>query len=141
MDLHGRDTHNPWSLREMCVYQQYDVERKQTKWILLQPPDRLIERVEGDRTIHANVLHLHILCMSVAESNWSSYINYLQMEVAREVRDPVIAYTRRCSRSPGRACLLLQGEQFEKTRLRRKLCECTKAATRSPASLQISVST
>ncbi|KAL9075021.1 MAG: hypothetical protein Q9161_001952 [Pseudevernia consocians] len=84
MDLHGRDTQNSWSLREMCVYQQYDVERKQTKWILLQPPNRLTERIEGDRTIHANVLHLHILCMSVAESNWSSYINYLQMEVARE---------------------------------------------------------
>lgn len=135
MDLHGRNTQNPWSLREMCVYQQYDVERKQTKWILLQPPDRLTERIEGDRTIHANVLHLHILCMSVAESNWTSYINYLQMEVAREVKDPEKAYTYQCSRSSGRACLLLEGEKFAKTRLRSELCECTKATARSPASL------
>ena len=91
MDLHGRNTQNPWSLREMCVYQQYDAEKKQTKWILLQPPDRLLERIERDRTVHANVLHIHILCMTVAESNWTSYINYLRMEVAREVKNSEIA--------------------------------------------------
>ncbi len=101
MDLHSRNTQNPWSLREMCVYQQYDVEKKQTKWILLQPPDRFTERIEGDRTIHENILHLHILCMSVAESNWTSYINYLEMEAAREVMDPEIAYTFQCSCSSG----------------------------------------
>lgn len=92
MDLHGRNTQNPWSLRETCVYQQYDAERKRTKWILLQPPGRLLERIERDRTVHANVLHIHVLCMTVAESNWTSYINYLRMEVAREVKNSDTAY-------------------------------------------------
>ena len=95
MDLHGRNTQNPWSLREMCVYQQYDVETKQTRWILLQPPDPLIERIEGDRTIHANALNVHILCMTIAESNWTSYINYIRMEIDREVTDPETAYLSR----------------------------------------------
>ena len=58
----------------------------QAKWILLQPSRRVIERIEGDRTIIAKALHLHIICMSVAESNWASYIHYLQMEAGREVQ-------------------------------------------------------
>ncbi|KAL8697682.1 MAG: hypothetical protein Q9224_002191 [Gallowayella concinna] len=86
MELHGRHTNNPWSQRTMCIYQQHDRSTHQTKCIFLQPADRVYQAIQKDPWIHEKILPLHILCLSAAESNWGSYIEYMHLEIAREAR-------------------------------------------------------
>ncbi|KIW23674.1 uncharacterized protein PV07_11854 [Cladophialophora immunda] len=86
---HGRDPKKPWSLRQLGVYQQSQGSDQPPTWILVQPPERLEQRLRNillatvkDRgnmqTINA-VLHLVVL--STALSNWDEYIDYSRKEL------------------------------------------------------------
>lgn len=88
MELHGRSSNNPWSQREMDTYQQYDTSSHRTKCILLQPADRVTQAFRSSASSHGNPMVLHVVCLSAAELNWGSYVKYLHLELAKEVRKP-----------------------------------------------------
>ncbi|KAL8913128.1 MAG: hypothetical protein Q9171_002022 [Xanthocarpia ochracea] len=84
MELHGRKSRNPWSQREMGIYQQYNTSSHRTRCILLQPADRVTQALESSSYSHDNPMVFHVVCLSVAELKWGTYLKYLHLQLAKE---------------------------------------------------------
>lgn len=75
-EKHGRATlKDPWSLRQMAVYHQYDSDTQRSTWILVQPFKRskeaFLKQFTASKTPHA----LHKLLMGLSLSDWRWYLN------------------------------------------------------------------
>jgi hypothetical protein len=90
---HGREQQNPWSLRQTAVYQRYDSTSRTSKWMIIQPSERLqVELTEylelkdtitGSVTITSCDAHtVHAMVFSSTERNWREYMNTLQRELS-----------------------------------------------------------
>lgn len=85
VEKHGRDLKSPWSVRHMAVYQQFNAEKRSSKWILLHPSAaarQQLKKVVSDVACHGPVdqRFLHLTFLWVTEKNWREYVNYLQKE-------------------------------------------------------------
>ena len=88
MDKNGRDPKNPWSLRQVGVYQQTRSLEERAIWILIQPPERLLQQLK--LTLTETLRHkwsrqdrdrmLHLAVLSVTLSTWDEYIECLRNE-------------------------------------------------------------
>lgn len=78
-EKHGRSNlTDPWSLRQMAVYQRYNMSKGTSMWILLQPFQRLKDSLWKDLynwCPSAHPLTLHALLASLEIFNWRWYLN------------------------------------------------------------------
>ena len=78
-EKHGRgNLKDPWSLRQMAVYQRYDMSKMISVWIVLQPFQRYrrsLWKEFRNSGPSANPLTLHALLISLEASNWRWYLN------------------------------------------------------------------
>ena len=87
---HGRKSGCPFSIRQMAIYQRFDLVKNTSRWIFVQPPDdfaielRSKLSVEGQEKSSACDIHRQIFM--VAEQEWRDYICYLDAELATLVR-------------------------------------------------------
>ncbi|KAH8587929.1 hypothetical protein B0O99DRAFT_601212 [Bisporella sp. PMI_857] len=87
-DKHGRDLNDPWSIRNMAVYQQFNSVTTSSSWIILQPSKacyRLLRDFSnGSEYSQARISGLPLVNMLYfwsIEKNWRDYINYLEKEL------------------------------------------------------------
>lgn len=85
VENHGWDLENPWSVRHMAVYHQFDAEKKSSNWILLHPSAAVrqqLEKVVSEVACAgpADRRFLHLIFLWSTEKNWRDYVNYLENE-------------------------------------------------------------
>jgi hypothetical protein len=96
-ERHGRDIHNPWSLRQTGLYQRVVVATQQASWIILQYSDTVkdaviekLERLTRDHSMMRQrqvLLHLAVLTSSLR--NWDEYFEYQAAELEKLVRTTI----------------------------------------------------
>ncbi len=93
VDKNGRDPAEPWSLRQVGVYQQTSSLSKRSVWILVQPPERLHKQLKlaitgtsrHEWSEQNSDMMLHLAVLSVTLSNWDQYIEYLRDKLTQLV--------------------------------------------------------
>ncbi|KAF8537378.1 hypothetical protein BDD12DRAFT_982194 [Trichophaea hybrida] len=108
-EQHGRGGTgtSAWSIRQLAVYVQYDTQTRRSRWLLLQPGEKIkcaISRFLKDPTIEKcfseDPMILHSLFFNVTEKNWRAYINVLE-EALAELEDRAL-YARVGDQTPRR---------------------------------------
>lgn len=96
MELNGRlptenTDHDPWSIRQTAIYQQYDQELNRIVFILISPSDS-VKTAFADALEEAGsnnqVLHpfdLHLILVSLLHSNWRLYVRSLEKVMREQV--------------------------------------------------------
>jgi hypothetical protein len=82
---HGRTYPNdPFSIREVGVYQKYSSKDRTCQWIFLQAPDALKDRIRatmecsGDERRPASQVQIHALLLCSVSEEWRDYLVYLE---------------------------------------------------------------
>lgn len=95
-EKNGRVDSPPWSLRQVGVYQQCNIQGGRSCWILLNPSEYLRARVEqtlrdgpDDENTKHSALILHLALLSATSRNWLQYMEDLQTEIKELVRPPL----------------------------------------------------
>ena len=91
-----RPKRNPWSIRQIGVYERLDLHTGQSVWIILQPSERAYRRfkettelpqtsIEGTRSAS---MTLHTAILIAASREWGEYLEDLRKQMQRLVRVP-----------------------------------------------------
>lgn len=84
-ELHGRSNlKNPWSLRQMAVYQKYDIQNKHSIWIFVQPFQRFRNDLWEEFSRSGPTTHplgLHAYMLGSEATNWRWYLNDLRLAI------------------------------------------------------------
>jgi hypothetical protein len=92
MEENGRSRGNPWSLRQIGVYQKVNFRTGRSVWIILQlsgtTRSRMNETVQGKAACHESCggpLRLHATLLLATVGNWADYIEFLHSRLRRVV--------------------------------------------------------
>jgi hypothetical protein len=92
VELNGRRGPNPWSVRQMGVYQKFNIAEQRGKCILIQPSLELQRRLQEELDDGDNYgelidewMNVHSQCINTLSRNWLAYIKFLEKEVAKIV--------------------------------------------------------
>lgn len=94
MERNNRNRGDPWSLRQLGLYQQFNVSSDRTMWLILQPPSSVLdatrqiwnENKTDSRSPQTWIVKTHLLFMCLMVRNWQEYLDHLQSELAFFVR-------------------------------------------------------
>ena len=93
VELNERDSGDPWSLRQMGVYEKFKFQSRSSKWILLQPSPAALQALEDGLRSRGHDLHsftnsmsLHTRLLFTSSRQWPDYIDYLRAQLERLVR-------------------------------------------------------
>ncbi|KAF8537920.1 hypothetical protein BDD12DRAFT_911130 [Trichophaea hybrida] len=98
--LHDRPgSMDPWSVRQIGLYQKYTTLSKRGTYIILEPSSDLQRRLRevckpGTHEVKDFLSHwtsFHLLCLGSLEGNWQQYINFLHEQV--ESIDNVVRFS------------------------------------------------
>ncbi|EHK43559.1 hypothetical protein TRIATDRAFT_320809 [Trichoderma atroviride IMI 206040] len=82
VELNHRDIGDPWSPRQMGVYQRFHAPTQRTVWVMIKPPQRLrdifeekISAIHGYKPLaNAQFLLFHLAILSFSLVNWGEYV-------------------------------------------------------------------
>lgn len=84
-EKHGRDLENPWVMRRILVYHQYNLDSRNSTWILLQCPPNLRKRLASTLSVTGQTqfsiiehTKLHMVILSEVFKGWRAYVNHLE---------------------------------------------------------------
>ena len=87
---HGRKSGCPFSIRQMAIYQRFDLGKKTSRWIFVQAPDDFTEDLRSELSLGGqeklSTSNIYRRVFLVAEQEWRDYICYLEAELAALVR-------------------------------------------------------
>ena len=87
---HGRKSGCPFSIRQMAIYQRFDLVKKTSTWIFVQAPDDFAKELRSKRSAEGqeelSACDIHRRIFMAAEQEWRDYICYLDAELATLVR-------------------------------------------------------
>lgn len=74
---------DPFSIREVGVYQQFFSNSQISNWIFLQAPAHLQERLrrafsDADETVPLQQFQLHSSILLCVSNDWREYLSYLE---------------------------------------------------------------
>lgn len=100
VEKNGRNRGDPWSLRQMGVYQQVSLPKKNSVWIMLQPSGRCREHLdkisqantEDHSHLFANPMLLHLHFLTAMAGQWEDYIQDLQDRLKNLVKRDSLHY-------------------------------------------------
>ncbi len=81
---------DPFSMREVGVYQHFSASTQQCNWVLLQASDQLKDRLRrafqsDDGTLPVKQFLLHSLILLDVSEEWREYLIYLEEEFSKLV--------------------------------------------------------
>ena len=99
----GRESGNPWSLRQTAIYHRYDIGQGCWTWFLIQPSHLFhsqlitdLSQVLDDNSRRASVpALLHNMHLTLGLSSFGDYIDSLHSEVVRMVCSGVLRRNQR----------------------------------------------
>lgn len=75
-EKHGRPGLNwPWSLRQMFVYQKFDIQDQKSVWIVIQPFQDCKAAIEERVVEDMHPMNLHPLLLHLGLRDWRWYLN------------------------------------------------------------------
>ena len=80
-ELHGRDTEEPWVIRQLLVYQRHEIKSSSSTWIILQCPLHLrhiLASTDVRATLNEDPLMLQMIILNYALKNWRNYVDHLE---------------------------------------------------------------
>jgi hypothetical protein len=83
---HGRKfPKDPFSIREVGVYQQFSSRSQTNSWVILQAPAPLQDRLRralgnSNDTAPGQQFHLHPMILLCVSEDWREYLSYLEEE-------------------------------------------------------------
>ena len=94
IDRNGRKDEDPWSLRQIGVYERYNVEKQSSVWFLLQPSAHVCQRLKdclqmkpsSTSALTDQTLLLHALIQFTASRHWMDYVDDLRLQIEKLVR-------------------------------------------------------
>ena len=94
---HGRKSGCPFSIRQMAIYQRFDLVKKTSRWIFVQAPDHFADELRSEFSLGGqeklSACDIYRRAFLIAEQEWRDYICYLDAELATLVRrDRVLQY-------------------------------------------------
>jgi len=93
MDKHGRDLKDPWSLRQLGVYNEISDDFSRSHCVLLDlakhAEPHLREFVEASPGRSRLAFHIELLLH--LGSNWTEYIEYLEMQLREHVSQDLLS--------------------------------------------------
>ena len=79
VEQHGREGQSdPWSIRQTGVYHRSDKALNQDTDLIVNPSDRLQERLKELKTSTSAAANVSLLLMSTTTRNWRPYLDYLE---------------------------------------------------------------
>ncbi|OAL51490.1 hypothetical protein IQ07DRAFT_585892 [Pyrenochaeta sp. DS3sAY3a] len=71
---------DPWSLRQMSVYQRFEFSSKTSTWMFIKPFENFQSKLKAFRLgkYHSHPMAPHLLCLTQATENWRWYIDFLR---------------------------------------------------------------
>ena len=91
--MNERDGGDPWSLRQIGVYEKLNTETRSSKWILLQPSSGALQNLEDglwsrkhDLDCIAKSMSLHAVFFFLSSRQWPYYIDHLRARLESLVR-------------------------------------------------------
>jgi hypothetical protein len=79
VEQHGREGQNdPWSIRQTGLYHRSDQALNQDTDIIVNPSDRLQERLKELKASTSAAANVNLLLMSTTTRNWRPYLDYLE---------------------------------------------------------------
>ena len=102
---HGRpELQDPWSLRQMAVYQRYYFSVKRSVWIMIQPfqscqsklwnDSYRFFRISDDDMAIPNPMSLHVQILCLTTSNWQWYFDTVRRKLSQFVSSSQTYYLR-----------------------------------------------
>jgi hypothetical protein len=99
-EKHGRNLSNPWSMRQLAVFQTYNCRTKTSSWIFLQCPQPLQKlfldaaMMNGNQSLlvsagEPNAALLEFILIRTS-AKWRDYVNDFEAEITVLVRIPLI---------------------------------------------------
>lgn len=90
VEIHGRNTKDPWSFRNFAVYHRYCFSSKSSVWILVRLPEAIQQHLEhvistGNSDSKFNPMTWHLHYITACGRNWRWYINYLGEQLSELV--------------------------------------------------------
>lgn len=90
VELHGRASRMPWSVRQTVIYHKYRVQGEASTWILIAASSKtevcLDRYIKSCRDLsNINPFEIHVIIIDVALANWRPYITYLTEEITKQV--------------------------------------------------------
>ena len=91
-----RPQRNPWSIRQIGVYERLDLHTGQSVWIILQPSERAYRRFRETTELPQTSIEgtgsasmtLHTAILIAAGREWGEYLEDLRKQMQRLVRVP-----------------------------------------------------
>ena len=87
---HGRKSGCPFSIRQMAIYQRFDLVKKTSRWIFMQAPEDFADELRSELSLRGRekipACDIYRRAFLVAEQEWRDYICYLDAELATLVR-------------------------------------------------------
>lgn len=79
VEQHGREEQSdPWSIRQTGVYHRSDKALNQDTDLIVNPSDRLQERLKELKASTSAAAGVSLLLMSTTTRNWRPYLDYLE---------------------------------------------------------------
>ena len=79
VEQHGREGQSdPWSIRQTGVYHRSDKVLNQDTDLIVNPSDRLQERLKELKASTSAAADVSLLLMSTTTRNWRPYLDYLE---------------------------------------------------------------
>jgi hypothetical protein len=79
VEQHGREEQSdPWSIRQTGVYHRSDKALNQDTDLIVNPSDRLQERLKELKASTSAAADVSLLLMSTTTRNWRPYLDYLE---------------------------------------------------------------
>ncbi|KAF1927264.1 uncharacterized protein M421DRAFT_65877 [Didymella exigua CBS 183.55] len=97
---HGRRyPTDPFSIREIGVYQHFSSSDRQCRWVFLQAPDQLKNRLRHnlgcfDNDLPMNQVLQHSMLLLEVSEDWREYLMYLEEEFSRIVDRGFFTYVK-----------------------------------------------
>jgi K+-sensing histidine kinase KdpD len=89
VERNGRTTGNPWSLRQIGVYEKYDSLKDSSTWILISASEtarealddiRLTDQPDDSRCLTETTM-FHTVLIAAVSREWRKYLEHLQVEL------------------------------------------------------------
>jgi hypothetical protein len=85
-----RAAYDPWSIRQIGVDHKYDAEKKTNTFVLVNPSNALIERING-LSPDTEMLDVHRLILCAVTERWGQYLAYLE-SVCKDIVSILTSY-------------------------------------------------
>jgi hypothetical protein len=89
--INGNPDYDPWSIRQVAVYQQYNSTHDRNTFLIVAPADELRQIVEQEvlnttkRRQRLNPFRLHLIVLQALQENWRLYIRDLEITLKKQV--------------------------------------------------------